>query len=345
MNQQVLVQDISDFVGRCSYWERLQGKRIAVTGATGLIGSVLVRCLDALNARYSLGMTIYGIVRQTDKARTMFSSQSSHVVVVTMHDFLTLETGADDRQVHYIIHAAAPTTSAYFVDKPVETFDGIVGLTRQVLERAKTLHCESVVYLSSLECYGEILDDTEYVTEEQQGYVNPLNVRSSYSMGKRAAECLCHSYFSEYQTPVKIARLAQTFGAGVAQDDHRVYAYIARSAMKGEDITLNTDGLSRHDYCYTIDAADALLRILTMGKDGEAYNVANEQTYASVREMAELVLREFSPNNKLVVNAGDAHCYPPATKVKMSAKKLKALGWEAQYDLTAMYRRLIDWLN
>ena len=104
MNQQVLVQDISDFVGRCSYWERLQGKRIVVTGATGLIGSVLVKCLDALNARYSLGMTIYGFVRQLDKARTMFSSQSSHVGVATMHDFLTLETGADNGQVHYIIH-------------------------------------------------------------------------------------------------------------------------------------------------------------------------------------------------------------------------------------------------
>ncbi len=343
MNQEVLRQDIRDFVDRCSYWEQLRGKRVAVTGATGLIGSILVKCLDALNAQYDLGMTIDAVVRQADKGRALFASQSSRVAVVTMNDFLT--SGTDSNPVHYIIHAAAPTASAYFVNKPVETFDGIVGLTHAVLDRARELRGESMVYLSSLECYGEILDDTEYVTEEQQGYVNPLNVRSSYSMGKRAAECLCYASFCEYATPVKIARLAQTFGAGVAQDDCRVYAYLAHSAINGEDILLKTDGLSKHDYCYTIDAVDALLRILTMGRDGEAYNVANEQTYASVREMAELVLHHFSPANKLVVNAGDSRCYPPASKVKMSARKLKTLGWEAQYDLKAMYDRLIAWLS
>ena len=333
MRQQVLMQDISDFVERCSYWDKFKGKRVAITGATGLIGSILVKCLDALNTRHSLGMTIYGIVRNTNKTHSLFATQSSNVIIVPINDFGTLETSLIGSNIHYIIHAAAPTASAYFVNKPVETFEGVVELTKFVLERAMDLHCESMVYLSSLECYGEILDDTEFVTEENQGYVDPLNARSSYSMGKRAAECLCYSYFCEYGTPVKIARLAQTFGAGVSSDDNRVYAYIAKSVINGTDVVLKNDGLSQRNYCYTIDSVDAILRILTIGKDGEAYNVANEQTYISVRDMVAMVLNEYSPQNKLVINSGDTSCYPPNTKVKMSSQKIESLGWKAQYNL------------
>lgn len=342
MNQRILEQDICDFVDRCTYWEEFKNKSIAVTGATGLLGSIIVKCLDALNARHCLNMTIYSIVRNADKARTMFSP---NVTNVPMKDFASLESSLVGGNIHYIIHAAAPTASAFFVNNPVETYDGVVGLTRFVLERARDLHCESLVYLSSLEAYGEILDDKDFVTEEDQGYVNPLSARSSYSIGKRAAECLCYAYFSEYHSHVKIARLAQTFGAGVAEDDNRVFAYISRAAIKGEDVVLKTPGESKRNYCYTIDAVDAIFRILLHGKDGEAYNVANEETYISVRNMVELVQRTFSSNNKLVINAGDAGCYPPTTKVKMSTRKLEALGWKPQYDLVKMYERLIGWFS
>lgn len=342
MNQQILEQDICDFVDRCTYWNKFKNSRIAVTGATGLLGSIIVKCLDALNDRRSLNMTIYSIARNVDKARTMFSP---NVINVPMKDFATLESSLVGGNIHYIIHAAAPTASTFFVNNPVETYDGVVSLTRFVLERARDLHCESMVYLSSLEAYGEISDDKDFVTEEKQGYVNPLSARSSYSIGKRAAECLCYAYFSEYHSCVKIARLAQTFGAGVAEDDNRVFAYISRAAIKGEDVFFKTPGESKRNYCYTIDAVDAIFRILLFGRDGEAYNVANEETYVSVRDMVELVQRTFSPNNKLVVNAGDAGCYPPTTKVKMSTKKLENLGWQPQYDLVKMYERLIGWLS
>lgn len=343
MNQKILIQDISDFVDRCSYWEKFKNKRIAVTGATGLIGSITVKCLVALNEKYDLGMTVCCVVRNTLKANQLFKILYPSVEIVSINNFATIGTSIVDGRIDFIIHAAAPTASTYFTNKPVETYDGVVGLTRFFLEKAKELHCESLVYLSSLEIYGEILDDTEFVLEDAQGYVNPLSARSSYSMGKRAAECLCYAYYSEYKMPVKIARLAQTFGAGVSLDDKRVFAYIAKAAMNGEDVCLNTPGAVKHDYCYTIDAVDAILRILLFGRDGDAYNVANEQTYISVWEMAKLVLDKFSPQNKVVFKPGDASCYPPTTKIKMSSSKLKKLDWHPCYNLSEMFFRLISW--
>ena len=136
MKQQVLKQDISDFVARCSYWDKFKDKRIVITGATGLIGSLLVKCLDAINTRYGLGMTIYGIVRNIDKAHTVFATQSANVIIVPISDFGTLETSLIGGNIHYVVHAAAPTSSTYFVNKPVETFEGIVGLTKFALDNS-----------------------------------------------------------------------------------------------------------------------------------------------------------------------------------------------------------------
>lgn len=218
-------------------------------------------------------------------------------------------------------------------------------MTKNVLALSFKMHVDSFVYLSSLEVYGEILDETDFVTEDKQGYVNLLSARSSYSMGKRAAECLCYSYFSEYQLPVKIARLGQTFGAGVSPEDNRVFAYIARSAIARKDVRLNTPGLVKRNYCYTIDAIDAILRILLLGENGEAYNVANEDTYISVRDMAEMVLDTFSPSNKVLVELGDSSIYPPTTKIKMKTDKLESLGWMPRYDLKHMFERLIESLR
>ena len=345
MDIDILKQDISDFVKRCTYWEQFRDKRILVTGATGLIGSILTDCLIALEEKYDLGLSIYCVCRNKEKAQKRFDATLPFVHLVSLADLQSIKSDTTSDGLHYIIHTAAPTTSSFFTQMPVETFEGVVSLTKEVLEMSRVFKITSLVYLSSLEMYGEIYDDANLVTESTQGYINPLSARSSYSMGKRAAECLCYAYYSEYNTPVKIARLAQTFGAGVSESDNRVFAYIAKTAMNEGDVVLSTKGDSKKNYCYTIDAVDAIFRILLFGQDGEAYNVGNRQTYISVKEMAELVMKTISPKSSVIVGKGDVSCYPPSSKIKMATDKLENLGWEPHYDLTAMYARLIAWLR
>ena len=149
MNQKILIQDISDFVDRCSYWEKFKNKRIAVTGATGLIGSITVKCLVALNEKYDLGMTVYCVVRNTLKANQLLKILSPSVVIVSFNDFATIGTSVIDDRIDFIIHAAAPTASAYFTNKPVETYDGVVGLTRFILEKAKVVSYDYLLANSS----------------------------------------------------------------------------------------------------------------------------------------------------------------------------------------------------
>lgn len=132
-------------------------------------------------------------------------------------------------------------------------------------------------------------DKTDKVDENDCGIIDIMNARSCYPMGKRMAENLCFNYFYQYGLPVKIARLAQTFGAGILETDNRVFAQFARSVINKKNIVLHTDGSSIGNYCYSADAILGLILILLNGTNGQAYNVVNEESTMTIRQMAELV--------------------------------------------------------
>ena len=183
------------------------------------------------------------------------------------------------------------------------------------------------------------------VSEKVQGYLDPMSVRSSYPMAKRAVENLCCLYAAEYGVPAKVARLTQTTGAGIAKDDNRVIAQFARLAAQGQDIVLHTTGESARPYCYLMDSVSAILFILLKGNAGESYNVANEETYISAWEMAEYLKKHFNPSIQIRVELNDSMGYAPATKQRLSSRKLRELGWKPEYPLHRIFERLIAYLK
>ena len=339
MNNQVLTEDIQQFAETFELWKQLQGKTFLVTGATGLIGSILIKCLLELNRQKELGIKVVAVVRDLEKAKIVFEKDFSKIEFkqIALDDISKDNMGTN---IDYIIHLASPTASKYFVDHPVETLRTSIEGTAVVLDYAKIAKIESMVFASSLEVYGTNVDDKS-IDESFQGYVNPLDVRSSYNMGKRAAECMCHSYANEYQVHVKIARLTQTTGAGIAKDDNRVIAQFARLAAEGQDIILHTTGESARPYCYTTDAVSGILYILLKGKDGEAYNVANEETYISARDMAEYLKEKFNSAISVRVDLNNNMGYAPPTKLQLNSNKLRILGWKPQYQLHDIFGNLI----
>lgn len=116
-------------------------------------------------------------------------------------------------------------------------------------------------------------------------------------------------------------------------------------AAQGEDIVLHTKGDSARSYCYTIDAVNAILYILLKGADGDAYNVANEDTYISALGTAEYLQKKFNPSIKVRIELDDHYGYPPATKLRLSAAKLRALGWKPQYGLKEIFSSLIEYCS
>ena len=223
--------------------------------------------------------------------------------------------------------------------------DSIYTGSRNVLEFAKEKTVKGLVYLSSMEVFGATDPSKEIITEKDLGYVDLTNVRSCYPEGKRLVECMCKCYAEEYSVPVKVARLSQTFGAGVLKGENRVFAQFARSAMNKTDIVLHTKGDSVGNYCYTMDALKAIFLLLVDGENGESYTVVNESTSMTIAEMAKMVAKEIANDEIKVVfdiPEGNAFGYAPKTTMRLSSQKLRALGWEPTVSLKESYIRLME---
>lgn len=343
MNQNILKEDIRQFADLFPLWTQLRGKTFLITGATGLIGSVMIRCLLELNRKYRLDIRVVAVVRNVEKAKQIYDGEfySIECLQMQLSDIKPENIGG---HIDFVVHLASPTIGTYMESHPVETFNFAYQSTYNLLTFANEAKVESMVYISSLEYYGQILDD-HIVSEDMQGYLNPNSVRSSYSMGKRAAEFLCFAFAKEYSTPAKVARLTQTFGAGISENENRVFAQFARSVITDEDIVLHTTGESAKPYCYTTDCVSAILFILLCGKDGEVYNVANEETYITIKEMAEIVKKYFNPSINVRIIQNDNMGYAPVTKLNLSTDKLRSLGWQPKVGLREMYERLINYLH
>ena len=322
--------------------EELKGSSILVTGATGLVGSQMVRALACMNRLKQTDIHILALVRSPEKAHHIYGDLLDRKDIELVQGDLMCGLKVDGR-VDYIIHGAAVTASRTMVTEPVNTIMTAIDGTRNVLELAREKNIRAMVYLSSMEVYGK-WDGSSEVTEDKMGYVDPLAVRSNYPEGKRMCENMCVAYLTQYQVPVRIARLAQTFGAGILPGENRVFAQFARSAMNGTDIVLHTKGLSEGNYCYTADTIRALLTLLVKGKNGEAYNISNEENHTTIADMAEFAAEKLAGGKIRVVfdiPQSNTFGYAADTKMKLSAAKMRNLGWEPQYNLEQCYRRMM----
>ena len=340
----VLQEDLEGIAEGSCPLEVYAGTTILVTGATGLIGSQIVKALACANRKKDLQIRILALARSREKAQKVFGRLLDRGDVVFVQGDVNQELVVEE-PVDYIVHGASATSSRYFVTNPVETIRTALDGTRHVLELGQNKQVKGMVYLSSLEVYGVPDGGLNSVKEEDYGYIDPLSVRSSYSEGKRMAECLCVAYADEYQVPVKIVRLSQTFGAGVAYEDGRVFAEFARCVIEKRNIVLHTAGNTLRTYCYTADAVNGILTVLARGEKGQAYNISNKDTGVTIREMAEIVCHTF-PESGIAVTFDmpadlQSYGYNPEMVIRLNTDKLEQLGWRAQVSLPEMYRRMI----
>lgn len=344
IKDEILRKDLESIANSNIPLAELDNNTVCITGATGLIGSQLVMAILFYNKLHKTNIKIIAFARDPKKAKEIFGRllSDSHITMIyqDITQPINLATPID-----YIVHTASVTSSRLFISKPVETILTALKGMENVLDFARENKVKSLVYTSSIEVYGQFDSDIAYVTEEDYGVIDTMNVRSSYSESKRMAESLCKAYFHEFGTPVKIARLTQTFGAGVDLLDERVFAQFARSVLEKKNIVLHTPGKTVRSYCYTSDAISALIYILVKGESGQAYNVANMESRISIIETAELLTEVYSDTGIKVVYDFDKDTaelgYNPVVKINLDTTKLESLGWSAKIGLVEMYERMI----
>ncbi len=308
-----------------NFGKKFSGKTIYITGATGFLGSRLVYSLSKSCA----DAKIVAAVRNVKKAQEMYGAYTN--VCVVEQDIL--DAIHYPFEVDYIIHTAAITKSSMFVENPIETIAANVDGTRNILEFAHEKKVEKLVFLSTTEIYGTRNYNAETVTEDNYGYVDILDVRSSYPQSKRLCETMCVAYKSQKQVPAVIARLCQVFGPEIEDKDSRMFAQFLRRAAMGQDIVLATEGSTVRGYCYIDDAMEAIAILLAHGSSGEAYTICNESMTMSVREVAQAVANVAGVQLRLEKKDVSKMGYLEPFVMNLSAKKIENLGWKPLFNM------------
>lgn len=322
-------------------WEKIKGKSILITGGTGLVGSNLVNALTYADSVKKLDIKVVLPVRNTELATRIFGNGNStvHIMPYSLGERLDIAEGID-----YIVHLASPTSSIFFVEKPVDTITANVDGMRAVLELAREKNTQKVIYLSTMEVYGSPGKDHP-VLENELGSFETMKARNSYPIAKIASEALCNAYWTQYGIPAVVLRATQTFGPGIRYDDSRVFAQFIRCALEGKDIVLKSAGLTERPYLYTGDAVSAVIACLLNGVPGQAYTVANPETYCSIKEMAHIVSEEIAGGEINVifdiVEDVSKLGYAETVYFNLDISKMKQLGWSPRVCLREMFERTI----
>lgn len=330
-------------------------KNILVTGATGLIGSALVDLFmeEGLHDVYAAG-------RNEERAKRRFAKYTGnsrfHFV---RHDVCRPLEG--DTRYHLIVHAASGADPRSFSTDPVGVMTANIDGVRNLLEYGRNHGMERLLYVSSGEVYGS--DNGKAIStggktlsaddktndgdasfrwrEDDSGYVDTMTPRACYPSSKRAAETLCVAYAAQYGMDVVVARPCHTYGANFTESDNRAYAQFMRNVVNGEDIVLNSDGSQYRSWIYVKDCAEALRTILYKGVNGTAYNVADEQSCVTIKELAEIIAE--TGHRKVIINTPHStqkteHStlnteHYKILRATFDTSRLRTLGWQPQFTL------------
>lgn len=321
-------------------WDKLSGANILITGATGLIGGCLVETL-MLNPKKDY--VVYASGRNENRAKNLFQKfwDDSHFNFIKYEVTQPLTC---DVNFKYIIHAASGAAPQDFSSHPVEVMKANIEGVIHLMEYGLKHEMVRMLFVSSGEVYGEG-DGREFI-EDYSGYVNPILVRSCYPSSKRAAETLCVSYAAEYGVDTIIARPCHTYGPNFTESDNRVYVQFIRNILRNEDIVMKSAGSQYRSWCYVVDCVSALLYILLKGETCQAYNIADESSNITIRELSELIAN--IGGKKVVIdipNKEEKSGYNTVRKSIYSNTKLKELGWQTCGSIDVNLRNTIEHLR
>ena len=309
-------------------YDDLAGKAVAVTGATGLVGSYLLRALDAVNRAHGLKLRLIALCRKPEAAKDRLSGMEN--LSILSYDAcapLNANFRAD-----FTVHAASNAHPLAFSSDPVGTMQANLLGTMQLLEHVRATGGR-LLFLSTGEIYGENPTLASF-DEHSFGSIDPMRFRACYPESKRAAETLCASYAQQYGVDALVARLTYTYGPTITKESSRADAQFLRCALEGRDIVLKSPGTQIRSYCYAADTVSALITLLLKGATGEAYNVANPDCSPSIREYAQ-TLADLAGVQLIFDLPPEAERagYSAVTRAVLDPGKLMRLGWRAAYDL------------
>lgn len=339
------IEDLNNAIVNSIGIKKLYGKSIFITGACGLIGHFIVDMIMYTNEKDNANITIIANSRNKDNLianfEKYFESSNFKYYIGDINNEINYDGNVD-----YIINCASNTHPRQYALDPINTILTNIEGTNNVLKFA-TIKKAIVIFLSSIEIYGQNINNVGPFKENEMGYIDCNSLRAGYNEGKRAGEALCQAYKEKNNVEVVIARLPRVYGPTVKNDDSKVISQFINNALNKENIILKSEGNQFFSYLYVSDAVSGIITILTSGKNGEAYNLGNIESDIHLKDLAKIIAK-YSGTNVIfdVPTETEKKGYSTATDARLDYSKIsEQLGWKPKYSIDDGIKKTIEILH
>jgi UDP-glucuronate decarboxylase len=259
--------------------------RILVTGGAGFIGSHLIDQLMGQGHDVICLDNFY-----TGNKRNLEHWMGNPYFELIRHDI----TEPIRLEVDQIYHLACPASPVHYQYNPVKTIKTNVMGTLNMCGLAKRVKAR-ILLASTSEVYGD--PEVHPQTEDYRGNVNPIGIRSCYDEGKRVAETLLFDYHRQNNVDIRVARIFNTYGPRMLENDGRVVSNFISQALRGNALTVYGDGSQTRSFCFASDLVDGLMRLMNGDQIGPI-NLGNPDEY-TILELAQMVQERINPGAEI----------------------------------------------
>jgi len=303
-------------------------RRILVTGGSGFLGSHL--CERLLGDGHEVVCLDNFFTGTRANVEHLLDNHRFELVRHDVTDPLTME-------VDEIFHLACPASPIHYQRNPVRTIRTAVEGTLNMLDLARDVHAR-ILIASTSEVYGDPIEHPQH--ESYWGNVNPIGPRACYDEGKRCAEALAVSYARQYGVEVRIARIFNTYGPRMHENDGRVVSNFIVQALRNDPITIYGEGEQTRSFCYASDLIEGFVRLMASPHGADPVNLGNPRE-TTVRELAEMARRLVGSKSELV-KAPLPKDDPTRRKPDIARAQELLGGWAPQVSLEKGLQATID---
>jgi UDP-glucuronate decarboxylase len=259
--------------------------RILVTGGAGFIGSHLIdRLMKEQHEVICLDNFYTGTKQNISK---WYGNPNFELIRHDITEPIRLEV---DR----IYHLACPASPVHYQYNPIKTTKVSFLGTSNMLGLAKRVKARFLL-ASTSEVYGD--PDIHPQPEEYHGNVNPIGIRSCYDEGKRISETLSFDYYRQHNTEIRVARIFNTYGPRMLENDGRVVSNFIAQSLQGKPLTVYGDGSQTRSFCYVTDLVDGLIKLMDGDQTGPI-NLGNPEEY-TILQLAEKIRDKIAPEREI----------------------------------------------